>query len=323
MPNIKLISGSANQTLAKNIAKNLKIKLTPVELKKFNDEETYVRIGESVRGSIVFIIQPTSPPVNDNLMELLIMIDALKRASAKEINAIIPYYGYSRQDRKAAAREPITAKLVANLIEAAGADRVVTVDLHVDQIQGFFNIPVDNLTALPILARSIAEKKLDKMVVVAPDAGGVTRARRLAKLLRCPLAIIDKRRTAHGKSKVMNLIGEVAGKNAILIDDMIDTGGTIVNAAKELKARKAKNIYIATTHPILSKDAVKKLNNKAVKETIITDTISLPKKNKRAKIKTVSLAPFLAEIIKSIFKGQPMGVIVDKKYNAVKSKKNK
>ncbi len=315
---ITLLSGSANPELAKKISKRVGIELTPVETKRFNDGETYVRVGKSVRGSHVFIIQPTSPPVNDNLMELLILVDALRRASAKEITAIIPYYGYSRQDRKATSREPITAKLVASLIEQAGVDRVVTFDLHVDQIQGFFHIPVDNLIAMPILAKTIIEKKLDDIVVVSPDVGGATRARRLAEALDADMAIIDKRRTAHGESQIMNLIGDVEGKNAIIIDDIIDTAGTISNAASELKKCGAKEVYLCATHGILSKDAMKKLSNKDIKEVIITDTINTPK-DKIDKIKTVSLAPFISELINCIFEGEPMGTVVQGKYEKIKS----
>lgn len=313
--NLILISGTANQELAKNIAKNLGVKIASVIIKRFNDGETYSRINESVRGSRVFIIQPTSNPVNDNLMELLIMIDALKRASAGEITAVIPYYGYSRQDRKSISREPITAKLVASMLEAAGADRIVTIDLHVDQIQGFFNIPSDNLTAIPILAKAIADKNLNNIVVVAPDAGSATRVRRLADLLLSDVAIINKRRTAHGRSKVMELIGHVKGKNAILFDDIIDTGGTIANAAAELKKKGAEDVYICATHPVFSKNAIKNLDSKYIKEVIVTDTIRLPKNKQIPKIKVVSVAPFLAEIINCIFQGEPMGVVVQKRYD--------
>jgi ribose-phosphate pyrophosphokinase len=296
-----LLSGSSNPELAEKISKKLDIPLTPVEIKRFNDGETYVRIGKSVRGSHVFIIQPTSPPVNDNLMELLIITDALRRASAKEITAVIPYFGYSRQDRKSLPREPISAKLVSHLIEEAGVDRVITFDLHVDQIQGFFYIPVDNLAAMPILAKSILDKKLDDVVVVSPDVGGAKRARRLAEVLHTEMAIIDKRRQAHGKSEVLNVIGEVKDKNAILIDDIIDTAGTISNAASEIKKRGAKKVYICATHPILSKDAVKKLGNKDIEEIIVTDTIKIPEEKMLSKIKVVSLSDFIAQLIDCVF----------------------
>lgn len=315
---ITLLSGSSNPELAEKISKNLGIELTPVDIKRFNDGETYVRVEKSVRGSHVFIIQSTSPPVNDKLMELLILIDALKRASAKEITAIIPYYGYSRQDRKAASREPITAKLVASMIEKAGANRVVCFDLHVDQIQGFFNIPVDNLSGMPIIAKSLIDKKLKDVVIVSPDVGGATRARRLAKALDTDMAIIDKRRPAHGKSEIMNIIGEVEGKNAILIDDIIDTAGTISNAASAIKKKGAKDVYICATHAILSKEAIKKLSNEDIKEVIVTDSIKIPEEKKIPKIKVVSLAPFISELINCIFEGEPMGVIVEKKQREVK-----
>ncbi len=314
-----LISGTSNPQLAGDIAKKLGVELTPTTIKQFNDGETYVRINESVRGSNVFVIQSTSNPVNDNLMELLITIDALKPASAGELTAVIPYYGNSRQDRKSTSREPITAKLVASMLEAAGADRVVTIDLHVDQIQGFFNVPSDNLTAMPILAKAIAEKKLKNLVVVAPDAGSATRARRLADLLLVDLAIINKRRQAHGESKVMELIGDVKNKNAILLDDMIDTGGTIANAAAELKKKGAKDVYICATHAIFSKDAIKKLDNKYIKEVLVTDTIKIPKSKQIPKIKVISMAPFISELINCIFQGNPMGIVVEEKYNSVRN----
>lgn len=317
---LTLLRGSANPKLAERISRSLGVELTPVEIKRFNDGETYVRIGKSVRGCHVFVIQPTSPPVNDNLMELLIIVDALKRASAKEITAVIPYYGYARQDRKATSREPITARLVATLMEAAGINRVVTFDLHVDQIQGFFNIPVDNLVAMPILAKSIIDKKLDNLVIVAPDVGGATRARRLAKTLYADMAIIDKRRPAHGESKIMHVIGKVKGKNAILIDDIIDTAGTVAAAASELKKKGVKDVYICATHALLSKEAVKKLSNEDIKEVIVTDTIMLPQEKTLPKIKIVSLAPFIAELINCVYEGEPMGIIVEGKYEKVRNR---
>ncbi|MBR9699179.1 ribose-phosphate pyrophosphokinase [Candidatus Woesearchaeota archaeon] len=309
---LTVLSGTANRELAERVSKSLGTDLTTVDIKRFNDGETYVKIQKSVRGCHVFIIQPTSPPVNDNLMELLIIVDALKRASAKEITAVIPYYGYSRQDRKATSREPITARLVAGLLEQAGVNRVVSFDLHVDQIQGFFDIPVDNLEAMPVLAKSIKERKLKDMVVVAPDVGSAVRARRWAKSLQTDMAIIDKRRIAHGESQVMNLIGEVKGKTAIIIDDIIDTAGTISTASTELMKQGAKEVYICATHGIFSKEAMKKLANKDIKEVIVTDT--LPHKDMIDKIKTVSLAPFIAELITSIFDGEPMGIIVQGKH---------
>src|SRR3989338_4421672 len=314
---LTLIAGSSSISLAEKVSKSLGVDITPIESKKFNDGETYVKIERSVRGSHVFLVQSTSPPVNDSLMELLIVADALKRASAKEITAIIPYFGYSRQDRKADSREPITAKLVADIIEKSGVDRVLTFDLHADQIQGFFDIPVDNLTALPILARAALENKPKDIVVVAPDAGSVARARRLAKILYSDLAIIDKRRPAHGQSKVVYLMGEVKGKNAILVDDIIDTAGTISSAAAELKKRGAKDVSICATHAVFSKDAIKKLSSSDIKEVIITDSIVLKEENRIPKIRVVSIAPYIAELINSIYAGESMGVIVKGKFEQV------
>lgn len=317
-----LLSGNSNQELAKEISSYLNIPLTPIEVKEFNDGETYIHIEKSVRGAKVFIVQPTSPPVNKHLMELLLIIDACKRASAKEINAIVPYYGYSRQDRKTQPREPISAKLVANLIEAAGADRVVTFDLHVDQIQGFFNIPVDNLEALPSIANYILDKKLKDIVVVAPDVGGAKRARRLAKLLDTNIAIIDKRRPAHGVTEVLNIIGEIKGKNCVIVDDIIDTAGTITSAAKELKQKGAKDIFLAATHPIFSGPAVKRLQDKSIKEIVVTNTIQLSGSTRFEKLKIISLAQTLAESIKRIYEGEPMGVIFDGLYDKITKKRS-
>lgn len=318
---IKLISGTANPELAEEISSYLNIPLTPVEIKRFADGEIYCRVKESVRGSHIFVIQPTSPDANQNLMELLILVDALKRASAKEITAVIPYYGYARQDRKVIAREPITAKLVANLIMTAGINRVVTFDLHVDQIQGFFDIPLDNLEALPLIAEYFLDKKLKNIVVVSPDAGGAARARKLAQLLNASLAIIDKRRPRHDESKVMNLIGEVNKKTTILVDDIIDTGGTIVSVASALLENGAKEVYVCATHPVFSGDAVQKLENSAVKEIVTTNTIYLPKGKIIKKLKMISLAPILAESIKRIYEGSPMGVLFDGLYSRLTEKR--
>jgi ribose-phosphate pyrophosphokinase len=315
---LTLLSGSANKELAEKVAAKLGKKLTPIEIKRFNDGEIYVRVLESVRGHDVFVIQPTSPPANDNLMELLIIVDALKRASARQVTVVIPYYGYARQDRKATSREPITARLVADLLEKAGISRIVTFDLHVDQIQGFFNVPMDHLAAMPILAKAIIEKKLSDIVVVSPDVGGATRARRLGKVLNSEIAIIDKRRPKHGESHIINIIGEVEGKTAILLDDIIDTAGTIANAAVALKEKGVKEVYICATHPILSNNAVERLSKHEIKEIIVTDTIQIPKEKKIDKIKVVSLAPFIAELIHSIFEGEPMGEIVRKKREELK-----
>lgn len=291
--------------------------LTPVEINRFNDGETYCRIKESVRGTHVFLIQPTSKPANDNLMELLLLIDALRRASVKEITAVVPYFGYARQDRKADVREPIAAKLAANLITKAGADRVVTFDLHVDQIQGFFDIPLDNLEALPLLAFEIAKLKLDDIVVVSPDAGGAKRARRLAKILRASLAIVDKRRPMHGVAEIANIMGEVKGKNAVLVDDIIDTGGSITKAAEILIEKGAKSTVICATHAVLSKDSTKKLGEKSIKNVIMTNTIAIPEDRKTEKMRIVSVDEVLSETIKRIFDGESMGIYYDGLYRKV------
>ena len=318
---IKLIAGTANSELAKEISSYLNTALTPITIKKFNDGETYCKIEKSVRGSHVFIIQSTSPPVNENLMELLVIVDAAKRASAKEITTVIPYYGYGRQDRKAEPREPITAKLVANLITKAGVDRVVTFDLHVDQIQGFFDIPVDNLEALPLLADYILDKKLKDIVVVSPDTGGTSRARKIAQYLNASLALIDKRRPKHNESQVMHIIGDVSGKTALLVDDMIDTGGTMVSSAKALIDAGALDVYACVTHPVFSGDAVKKLQDSPIKEIIITNTIPLSPEKRIAKLKVISIGPLLAESIKRIYEGNPMGVIFDGLYDKLAKKR--
>ncbi len=318
---ISLIAGTANLGLAKEISSYLKVPLTPVKIKRFNDGETYVHIEKSVRGSNVFIIQPTSPPVNDKLIELLLIVDACKRASAKEINAVIPYYGYSRQDRKNIPREPISAKLVANLIETAGVDRVITFDLHVDQIQGFFNIPTDNLEAVSLIAGYLLEKKLKDVVVVSPDVGGARRARRLANILNANIAIIDKRRPEHGVAEIMNVIGDVKDKNAIITDDIIDTAGTITNAAKTLKEKGAKEIYIAATHALFSGSAVERLKDDLIKEVIVTNTIDIPKEKRFDRLKVISLAKLLADSITKVYEGTPMGVLFDDLYKKIEEKR--
>jgi len=323
MSKISLISGSANKELAKEISSHLGIPLTPIEIKRFKDGETYIHIEESVRGSVVFLIQPTSPPTNDNLVELLLIVDALRRASAKEINAIIPYFGYARQDRKSLPREPISAKLVANLITAAGVDRVITFDLHVDQIQGFFDIPLDNLEALPLIADYILDKDLNDVVVVSPDAGGAKRTRRLAKLLEMPLAIIDKRRPKHGEAKVLNIIGEVKGKTAILVDDMIDSAGTVQKASQVLIEKGASEVLICATHPLLSPPAMDRIKDEAIKEVIVTNTLAIPIEKKSPKIKVLSVAKLLAESINRIYKGEPMGVLFDSFYKKLEEKRHR
>lgn len=272
---VKLFSLNSNKQLAEEIADYVGIELSCCEVKRFADGEVQINIDESVRGHAVFIIQSTHKPVNENYMELFIMMDALKRASAQSINVIMPYYGYSRQDRKAAARQPISAKLMADLLQMAGADRVLCMDLHADQIQGFFNIPIDNFRALPILAEYFDNKNLEDIVVVSPDHGGTTRARRLAEALNAPIAIIDKRRPRPNVAQVMNLIGEVEGKNAIIIDDMVDTAGTLVAAVNVLKQKGAKGVYCCCTHPILSDPAVERITNSPLNEFVTTNTILL------------------------------------------------
>lgn len=307
MHEIKLFCGSVNKDMAATISETNKIPLSPITIKKFSDSELYVKIEEKVRGADIFVIQSTSRPVSENLMELLIIIDALKRASAGRINVVIPYFGYGRQDRKATAREPITAKLVANLITKAGADRVVTVDLHADQIQGFFDIPVDHFVAYPLFAEYFRKKKLQNIVVVSPDTGFVKKARRFAKLLNAPLAIIDKRRPEHNKAEVMFVIGDVKGKTAIIVDDIIDTAGTITAAADALIKKGAKEVYICATHPVLSKNAFQKLKSCKAKEIILTDTIPVPKSSVIQKMSFISIAPLMAKVIGRIHENKSLG----------------
>ena len=299
---MKLLTGNSNKVLSKNIAKYLKSKLVNSSIRKFSDGEIYVEINENIRGNSIFIIQSISSPANDNLMELLLSIDALKRSSAKNITAVIPYFGYARQDRKVVPRTSISAKLVSNLITKAGADRVVTVDLHAGQIQGFFDIPVDNLFATPIFARHVRKRiKSKKIICVAPDVGGTERARALGKLLNVGLAIVDKRRPKPGQSQVMNVIGDVKGQTCIIVDDIIDSGGTIINAAKALKARGAKEVYVYITHGVLSGEAVKKIKNSVIKNLVITDTIDNLAKTKNAKnIEVLPISALMGEAIKRI-----------------------
>ena len=299
---MKLLTGNSNKALSKKIAKYLKSKLVNSSIRKFSDGEIYVEINENIRGNSIFIIQSVSSPANDNLMELLLCIDALKRSSAKNITAVIPYFGYARQDRKVVPRTSISAKLVSNLITKAGADRVVTVDLHAGQIQGFFDIPVDNLFATPIFARHVKKNiKTKKIICVAPDVGGTERARALGKLLNIGLAIVDKRRPKPGQSQVMNVIGDVNDKTCIIVDDIIDSGGTIVNAAKALKTRGAKEVYVYITHGVLSGDAVKKIKNSVIKNLVITDTIDNSEKTKNVKnIEVLPISGLMGEAIKRI-----------------------
>jgi ribose-phosphate pyrophosphokinase len=293
---IHIFSGTANLQLTQEIAQHIDLPLGQAEVKRFSDGEISIYIGESVRGSNVFIVQPISRPANENLMELLIMMDALKRASAKSINAVLPYYGYARQDRKTRARDPITAKLVADLLTTAGANRVITMDLHAGQIQGFFNIPVDHLKSLPILANYFLEKGFSNGVVVSPDMGGVTRARELAERLQLPIAIIDKRRPEPNVAEVMNIIGDVKGKNVIMIDDIIDTAGTITLGAQALIDKGAKDVYACCTHPVLSGPALQRLADSPIKEIVVTNTIPHAVE-KLDKIKVLSVAPLIGDAI--------------------------
>ena len=299
---MKILTGNSNKQLSNKISKNLKNKLVNTSIRKFADGEIYIEINENIRGNSIFIIQSVSSPANDNLMELLLCIDALKRSSAKNITTVIPYFGYARQDRKVVPRTSISAKLVSNLITNAGADRVVTVDLHAGQIQGFFDIPVDNLFATPIFAKHIKRKiKKNNIICVAPDVGGVERARALGKKLDVGLAIVDKRRPSPGKSQVMNVIGNVKNKICILTDDIIDSGGTIVNAADALLKRSAKEVNVYASHGVFSGDAVKKIKNSKIKNLVITDSIDSSDKLKKVRnIEVLSISILLAEAIKRI-----------------------
>ena len=299
---MKILSGTSNPKLSKEISRLLKLKLVNTNIKRFSDGEIYIEINENIRGNSVFVIQSTSNPANDNLMELLLCIDALRRSSAKNITAVIPYYGYARQDRKVVPRTSISAKVVANLITNAGASRVVTVDLHAGQIQGFFDMPVDNLFTTPLFARYIKKKlKNKKLICVSPDVGGVQRTRGLATKIKADLAIIDKRRPKPGKSKVMNIIGDVKGKTCIIVDDIIDSGGTIVNAVDALKKSGATEVYVFITHAVLSGDATNKIKKSKIKKLVITDTIDNSQKIKNNnKIEVLSISSLMAEAIKRI-----------------------
>ena len=302
---MKLISGTSNPELAKGIADVLDVPLTTVHIERFLDQEIFVRINENVRGEDIFLVQPTSAPANDHLMDLLIMIDALVRASAKRITAVVPYYGYARQDRKTGGRTPISAKLVANLISKAGAHRVLTVDLHAGQIQGFFDIPTDNLFGQPVFITDIREqfskREREKLLFVSPDTGGVVRTRAIAKEFDADIAIVDKRRPKAGESEVMNIIGDVAGRTCILYDDIIDSGGTLCNAAKALKDHGANSVSAYITHGVLSDPAVERITKSELTEVVITDTISQPKKVKDCdKIRECSTAKLLGEAIRRI-----------------------
>ncbi len=312
--NIKIFSCNANRELAEAIAKNLLLELGDAEVAQFSDGEISVKIDETIRGADVYIIQSTSSPVNDNLMELLIMIDAMKRASAGRITAVMPYYGYARQDRKARARDPISAKLVANLLTVAGADRILTMDLHCAQIQGFFDIPVDHLLGAPLLTSYYREKYADRLneyVAVSPDLGSVGRTRVFATRLDIPLAIIDKRRPKANVSEIMNIIGDVEGKRVILVDDMIDTAGTITNAANALKERGAIEVDACCTHAVLSGPALERIEKSAIEELVVLNTIALPPEKKIAKIKEISVAKTFAEAISRIHEGTSVSTLFE------------
>ena len=315
-PNLKIFALSSNRPLAQKIADQVGVELGKVSVTQFSDGEIKINIDESIRGDHVYIVQSTSYPVNDNLMELLIMIDALRRASAKTINIVLPYYGYARQDRKAQSREPITAKLVANMITQAGADRVLTLDLHAAQIQGFFDIPVDHLLGAPLLANYFLENNFkDKdIVVVSPDHGGVTRARKLAEFLHAPIAIIDKRRPKANVAEVMNIIGDVKGKVAVLIDDMIDTAGTITLAAQALQDAGAIEVYACCTHPVLSGPALDRLNASVIKEVVVTDSIQVPEEKTGGKIVQVSVDQLMAEAIRRIHENRSVSPLFIEKF---------
>lgn len=310
---LKIFTANANPGLAKDIADHIGVPMGESLVTTFSDGEISVNIHETVRGSDVFVVQSTCSPVNDNLMELLIMIDAFRRASAARITAVIPYYGYARQDRKTKARDPITAKLVADLITSAGANRVLTMDLHAAQIQGFFDIPVDHLLGVPILGQHFVEEGFEgeDLVVVSPDLGSVTRARNFANRLNAPLAIIDKRRPKANVSEVMNIIGDVEGKRAILIDDLIDTAGTLTQAAEALMDRGAKEIYACCTHGVLSGPAIERIANSPIKKLVITDTIPLPPEKRIDKIEVLSVAPIFAEAMDRIYEGLPVSILFE------------
>lgn len=308
---LQLFTLNSNKQLAQEIADYIGVSLGKCTVSNFSDGETQINIEESVRGKQVYVIQSTSEPVNENIMELLILIDALKRASAATINIVMPYYGYARQDRKARSREPITAKLIANLLETTGANRVVTLDLHAPQIQGFFDVPIDHLQGVPLLADYIAQKNLDNVVVVSPDHGGVIRARRMADRLKAPIGIIDKRRPKPNVAEVMNIIGDIEGRTAIIVDDIIDTAGTIQLAADALIEKGAKAVYACATHPVLSGPAIERLQNSQIKELVVTNSIELPEAKKIDKITQLSVAPLIGEAIMRIHENKSVSILFD------------
>ncbi len=297
---LKLFSGNANRPLADEISQYLRVPLGDADVDRFSDGEIFVQINENVRGADVFLIQPTCPPVNDNLMELLVLIDALKRASARRITAVLPYYGYGRQDRKVQPRVPITAKLVADLLTAAGVDRVMALDLHAGQIQGFFNIPVDHLFAAPVIIDYLGKKDLRDPVIVSPDAGGVERARAIAKRLKANLAIIDKRRDGPNVAVFMHLIGDVLGKDVVIIDDLIDTAGTLVQAVEALQREGARRVLACGVHPVLSGPAVERIRVSVLEEVIVTNSIPVSEAKRAARVTVLTVAPLLGEAIRRI-----------------------
>jgi len=306
---MEIITGNANPKLAQEICKYLKIPLGDALVTTFNEGEIRVKINKNVRGKDVFIVQPTCPPVNNNLMELLVLIDALKRASAKRITAVLPYFGYARQDRKDQPRVPITAKLVANLITTAGADRVLTVDLHAGQIQGFFDIPMDHLYAVNIFVSHIKKIKLKNLVIVSPDVGGIKMARAYAKKFEAPLAIVDKRRISGEDTEAMNILGDIKGKNLIIVDDLVATASSLVEAASALKKQGGKDIYAAITHPVLSGPAIRRINDSDIKKLFVTNTIPVENGKKHKKIEVLSIAPLLAEAIKRIHREESVSCL--------------
>lgn len=308
---LKVFSLNSNPDLAQEVADRIGVELGKCSVSAFSDGEIQINIEESIRGCEVYIIQSTSEPVNQHIMELLIMIDALKRASAKSINVVIPYYGYARQDRKARAREPITAKLIADLLQTAGASRVITMDLHAPQIQGFFNIPVDQLVGVPILSQYFSSKELEDIVVVSPDHGGVTRARQMAERLKTPIAIIDKRRPRPNVAEIMNIVGNIEGKTAILIDDLIDTAGTITLAANALIENGAKEVYACCTHPVLSGPAIERIDQSKIKELVVTNTIPLKEEKQIEKVKSLSVASLIGEAIIRVHEQQSVSILFD------------
>lgn len=306
---LKLFTLNSNPKLAEQIAEVIGVSLGKCTVNRFSDGEIQINIEESIRGCDVFVVQSTSDPVNEHLMELLIMIDALKRASARKINVVMPYYGYARQDRKARSREPITSKLIANLLETAGASRVITLDLHAPQIQGFFDIPIDHLMAGGILADYFKKKNLEDLVIVSPDHGGVVRARKMADRLKAPIAIIDKRRPRPNVAEVMNIIGNIEGKTAIIIDDIIDTAGTITLAANALVEHGAKEVYACCSHPVLSGPAIERIQHSKIKELVVTNSIALKEEKLIDKINELSVAPLIAEAIIRVFEHKSVSVL--------------